>query len=156
MCRRAGLVLIVATCAAPVVAGCRVSAQATEEELVRRIESLLPRIEVARRAEEEALLRRGAEEAARNAASVEELRVGPLRILAFPEQARLAEELFAEVWQESFSLAEQSQELARHIFLFEWRTGRLRIVPAVVGPDEIATSVFHRVALTRAWVPTRG
>src|SRR5688500_12326603 len=118
MCRRAGLVLIVAICAAPVLAGTGVSAQATEDELVRRIDSLLPQIEEARRAADEAVRMRGAEEAARDAASVEEVRVGPLRIVTFLDQARLAEELFGEVWQESFSLAGQSQVLARHVFLF--------------------------------------
>src|SRR5688572_15580246 len=155
MCRRAGLVLIAATCVAPIVARADVAAQATEEELVRRIDSLLPQIEEARRAADEAVRMRGAEEAARDAASVEEVRVGPLRIVVFPEQARLAEELFGEVWQESFSLAGQSPSLTRHVFLFEWRTGRLRNVPAVIVGDEVETPVIHRLGISRAWVPTR-
>ena len=125
----------------------------TEEALLSRIEELLPVLEEARSAAEAAERRRALELEARSRRPTEVFHVGPLQIVAPPEQAALAAALFQEVWSASFEGVTGSPALARHVFVFQWawRTpGPLRVDPAESG-----RSAVERVELTRAWSRTR-
>jgi len=126
----------------------------TEEELVHRIEALLPAVEEARAAVEAADRRRATELAARPRRATQLVQVGPLRIVAPPGQTELASDLFEEVWLEDFHGLDGSPALEDHVFVFQWawrRVEPLRVEPELHG----ATSV-QRVELTRAWARTRG
>lgn len=101
--------------AAPVAAQ-----QPTEEELVRRLHELMPRLDSARAVAFEA---RAREEraAARPVASVDSFRVGPLRVLTPSDQRRVAEGFFRDVWESGYaSFIDASPALTRTTFAFQW------------------------------------
>ncbi|HUF74655.1 MAG TPA: hypothetical protein VMM35_00185 [Longimicrobiales bacterium] len=157
MCRAsvgaAGMVLAALFTTAPALAAQEAPSRPTEEELVRRLESLTPVLEEAFTADTAAARRRRLEEAERPRDVTELVRVGPLDILALPEQAELAAGLFEEVWRETFEGVMGSPALAEHVFVFRWawtRAEPLRVDPAATGHAEV-----RRVELTRAWARTR-
>ena len=124
----------------------------TEQDLLRRIDFLLPVLDQARAAESAARERQRLEEA-RLPAVTELVRVGPLHVLAPPDQAELAADLFGATWREHFEWASGSPSLAEHVFVFQWRwrsAEPLRIDPAATGHAGL-----QRVELTRAWARTR-
>jgi hypothetical protein len=125
-------------------------ARPTEEELLRRIESLVPEVEAARRAASAAEERAAREAAARPRAPTEVVRVGPLRILTLPAHAEVTNELFTDVWREHFAAFAGSAALADHLFVFQWGWGRPE--PLFVDPS---SEPVRRLELTRAWVRTR-
>ena len=132
----------------------RTASPPTEEELLRRIDSLLPVLEEAEAAAAAAERRRAVEEEARPRPATEVVRVGPLHILARREQAELAATLFDDVWSEYFEGVTDSPTLAGRLFVFQWawrRLDPLRVDPAVTGHADV-----QHIELTRAWVRTRG
>jgi hypothetical protein len=126
----------------------------TEEELLRRIESLRPVLEEARTAMESAERQRELDEAARPRRATEIVRVGPLRILTLPEQAELAADLFGQVWREDFAGVTGSPALTGHLFVFQWAWRRGERL--YIEPESTVAAPARRVELTRAWVTTRG
>ena len=125
----------------------------TEEALLGRIEALRPELVEARAAAEAAERRRAREAAAEPLPVTELVRVGPLGILALPEQTELAATLFEEVWRESFEGVSGSPALTDHVFVFRWAwmtAEPLRVDPAATGHTAV-----RRVELTRRWASTR-
>jgi hypothetical protein len=161
MCRAGGraaiavLALVAArfTTAGPLVAQ-ETPSQPTEAELLRAIESMRPVLEEARAAAAAARERRELEEAARPLSAAQLVRVGPLAILAPPEQAELAASLFEEVWRESFDGVSGSPSLAVHVFVFRWTWTSAE--PLRVDAGASGHTALRRVELTRAWARTRG
>ena len=93
----------------------------SQEELVRSLESLRPRLEGAKTEMDEALRVQRLEQANRERPPVDTFRVGPLRIVAPLDQVDLAEELFSEVWYEYFANVTDSPSLEGRYFTFQWR-----------------------------------
>lgn len=131
------------------------SAQTTEAELLRRLETLRPVLDEARRDLEDATRRREVEGAARARGTIQLVRVGPLRIATLPDQAELAAELFEEVWRTDFASLDESPALSRQVFTFQWwRTSRAEIHVDLDAPETEGTWV-RRVEVSRLWVRTR-
>ena len=155
---RLGALLAVSLTAASALHAQQTSAQQappqqSEAELLRRIEASGPVLERARAAAEAARRRREQAEAERPLSRTELVRVGPISVLAPPEQAELARALFDEVWRASFAGISGSPALAEHVFVFRWTwtsAERLRVDPAATGHAAV-----QRVELTRMWTRTR-
>lgn len=98
------------------------TAQQTEEELLQRLDSLRPLLEVATeelRAFEYQLVERSRIEAAAQA-KVDTVRVGMMTIVTPVGQAGTARELFSEVWDEHYSNVVRSPGLEGSVFTFQW------------------------------------
>ncbi len=119
----------------------------TEEELIRRIESLQAEHDAARSARDARLAALRAEEA--QPTRVDTVQVGPVRIVTLPGETEAARELFAEVMRETFPGTDASRSLRRHLFTFQWS---LRLRQLDVIPDEGDQVV--RLDLNRAWART--
>lgn len=94
------------------------------EALDKRIETLGPRVEAARRAAERAdsLLADSLRRA--NQIPLDTIHVGPLRIATVPGQVETAEQVFSEVWQVFQPLIEGSEDLLSgqiFVFRYAWR-----------------------------------
>lgn len=111
-----GALALIALLLAPAAA----AAQQSDEELVARIEALIPLVERARDEARVAVIER--EERARRFAesqgALDTLRLHDMTIIAPTEDVDLARELFEEVWTEHFRLIE-SRTLRRWVFTFQ-------------------------------------
>jgi hypothetical protein len=131
-----------------------VSAQQTEADLVRRIDSLRLELEEATDAVVNVMNRRTTERSAERRAAIRTVEVGPLRVMAPIEQADLAAELFESVWREDFYAITGSPSLQRSIFTFElWRTQPTEVY--LVAMTDAPGLTVRRVEIARSWVPTR-
>jgi len=120
--------------------------QATAEEaLIRHLDTLIPLVRESRRelestkAERERLLQD------RPTEPQDTLLIGPIRVVTFPDQARLAAEVVGGAWGELGGAVIESRHLREHTFVFHW-SPRVRKV-AVTGP-------VQRIEAP-AWVPER-
>jgi hypothetical protein len=118
----------------------------TDEQLIRRIESLVPEYESARTARE---ARVQALREAERAVPLDTVQIGPLRVVTLPGDVDRARALFEDVWNESFPGLEASPSLARHLFTFQWRA-RVQRLAFVADPNEQVVAI----QLSRARVPT--
>ena len=151
MCSRRshGSAALVAVAAAPVLlalaGGQRaLAAQQTEEDLVRHLHELLPRLDSARVAATAARDRADAREAFRSVASVDTLQVGPLRILTPPDEHRVAEGFFRDVWESDYAaFVASSPSLERTSFTFQWTE----------DPGHIPVGGAVRTVALPAWRP---
>jgi hypothetical protein len=163
MCRRAtfhptgtagllaGLLLAaVAGSAAPL------AAQQTEEELLRHLQELQPRLDSAHAAADAARARAKAREQARRVASIDTLRIGPLHVLAPSDQHDAAEAFYRDVWEKEYApFVDASPVLDSTTFTFQWapvlglipvdgparRVERLAWRPASSVRDGVATAI---------------
>ena len=133
------------------------SAQVTDEQLAERLDSLRPVVQAAARAAEaeaatleEARRAAAQREVENTGVSLDTLRIGPFRVLAFLDQTALAREIFEEAWRETYPNVTTSRSLASTYFAFQWRTPQRTIVPEV--PSGMAVQY---VDLNRVWNPTR-
>jgi len=118
----------------------------SEDEVIRRIETLQPQVAQARADLEEALRLQRLEEQQRAHPPMDTVTVGPLRIVTPPEQADLARELFDKVWRESFPNVERSPSLASTLFTFQWKVSPRSIY---MLPPEDGGAPVTRVELYR-------
>lgn len=124
----------------------------SEEELLQRIETLRLEMGEAARAYNEYIERERRAAAERGHTPVDTLRIGPLRVIARPDQSDLAREIFGEVWEEEFAHIPESALPENLYFAFQWRVrfDRIRMAPA----REREGSVI-RVELDRLYHPLR-
>ena len=104
MAGRIALLLGLTALACPAFPPAHLAGQVSEE-LLERMERLLPAY---RQASEEvaAIARRRQSELVQDIRSnLDTLRIGPLTVLAFRENARLASELFSRVWEEQADMS---------------------------------------------------
>jgi hypothetical protein len=129
------------------------SAQQSEAELLRRIDSL--RVELEHATNDVVVMnRRTTERAAELRSNTTTFEVGPLRVMAPVEQAELAAELFESVWREDFHSIAESPSLNRSIFTFEWWWTQPAEIYLVAMTDEPGV-VVRRIEISRAWVLRR-
>jgi hypothetical protein len=96
-------------------------AQQTEEELVRHLRELMPRLDSARAEANTARAEANARNARPHVRSVDTLTVGPLRILTPSDERRVAESFFRDVWESEYApFVDTSPNLERTTFTFQW------------------------------------
>jgi len=147
--RSVGSVLVAAAMAlVPLPAAGAVPPQDAQspDEVLRRIEVLRPELAVAREAARDARLRQRLEEAQREHPPMDTLAVGQLRIVAPPDQADLARELFSEVWGEHYANVTGSPSLAARYFTFQWRMlpEEIYMTPAADGGAPVTRVELYR------------
>jgi hypothetical protein len=117
-------------------------AQQTEEELLQRLDSLLPLLEPANEVAREAVARHEAILRAGQETMVDTFMVGPLQVVAPIDQVSEATEMYEKVWQEEFApFVTRSAALERTLFTFNWST---------VSTDIVMTGE-HARAEARSW-----
>jgi hypothetical protein len=89
---------LVAALAAPVP----IIGQQTDQELVSKLDSLVPLLPQARKAASDARERQAREREAANG-TLDTIMVGPLRVLVFPGQADVARDVMGSVWDRDFA-----------------------------------------------------
>jgi hypothetical protein len=122
-------------------------AEVTEEQLIRRIEGLVPEYESARAAREARAEEQRA--ATRRSIPLDTMRIGPLRVVMLPDDVDRSRSLFEEVWNESFSGLEVSPSLSRHLLVFQWRA-RVQRIAFATDPNQQVVDI----QLPRVRVPT--
>ena len=134
--------LLAGALAAP---GGPLGAQQTEEDLVRHLHDLLPRLDSARAVANAARAAVNARDARPLVGSIDTFVVGPLRILTPSGQRRVAESFFRDVWENEYApFVRSSPDLARTRFTFQWAPELGRI--AVDGPVRRVESLTWRPA----------
>jgi hypothetical protein len=129
------------------------SAQLSDADLVRQLDSLRPLVTEALAAAQEASDRRLREQAESRRTAIDTVRIGALRVLALPAQADLVEELFEEVWEETFAMVGESPALERWLLTFQWRA---RLERMDFGPDRGAGAPpIRQLGVNRIWQPSR-
>jgi hypothetical protein len=131
----------------PMVAAQTPAQELSDEQLIRRIEALVPEYEAALSARDARL--RSLRVIERPPTSADTVQVGSLRIVTFEDEADQARSLFEEVWREDFAGLQVSPSLQRHVFVFQWRT-RLRELVVATEPDQ----QMIRLDLGRVRTPT--
>ncbi len=125
---------------------------AQQEALVRQLDSLMP---LYARASKEAAAARAAREARERARShprTDTILVGPLRVIALPEQVGVARGMFGDAWKTYESGFGTSAALSRTFFTFEWSLVRREIyvsddVRRVEAPGYVRRSRVQRFIL---------
>lgn len=129
-------------------------AQASEEELLQRIEMLRTDVQAAARAAAEAGERREREAAEARRALTTTFTVGPLRVMTLRDQAEDAAELFEAVWREDFHGIGESPSLERSVFAFDWWDGLRPTGIDVVAAADMRELVMRQVEVARRWAPS--
>lgn len=118
---RSMLVTLVLCSLASVSFGAPAAAQQSEEELVRHLHDLLPRLDSARRAANAARAAAQVRDVRRRVPSVDTFTVGPLRVLAPSDERPVAESFYRDVWEREYaSFVDTSPNLERTVFTFQW------------------------------------
>jgi len=128
------------------------TASEQEEALARALDSLMPLY--ARASAEAAAARaaRAARENARNHPRIDTVRVGPLHVIALPDQVPLARGMFGEAWKTYEPEFGTSEALSRAFFTFRWSAVRKEIyvsddVRRVEAPGYLPRSRVQRSIL---------
>ncbi|MCG6957990.1 MAG: hypothetical protein LJF04_18515 [Gemmatimonadetes bacterium] len=100
--------------------------QQTEQDLVRRLDGLVPQWEAAQAANAN-LRERLAREVGRRNGAVDTIRVGPLTMLVRPGRDAVARDVVGTVWRRDFTgWVDRSPALERTTFFFDWSADRKR------------------------------
>lgn len=119
-----------------------VQAQQTEEQLVARIDSLLPLFDAARQEADAAMARQAEALRQANPATLDTTQVGPLTIVSFPHQADEAAEMYGRIWEDEYApFVNHSAALDSTHFTFQW----------AVRPEAILMEGHHYRSEQRAW-----
>lgn len=119
-----------------------VQAQQTEEELVARIDSLLPLFDEARQEADAAMARQAEALRQANPATLDTTQAGPLTIVSFPHQADEAAEMYGRIWEDEYApFVNHSAALDSTHFTFQ----------RSVTPEHIPMEGRHYRSEQRAW-----
>lgn len=127
MCSRIGAAVLAVVVTAPAWGvGAPLAAQGREQELTTRIDSLLPILKTARRRAARADSAARARALERTARVTEELRVGPLRVVARKDQVELARRVMGNTWSYFAAFVDHGERLFRdEVFTFQVVRGRV-------------------------------
>jgi len=146
--RHAVIVAALTVALSGVAPGLRGQERDVQAELMQHIDTLVPLVEQANAERQRAGAVRDSLARATPSERMDTLRIGPLRVVTFPDQVPAARDIVGAVWEEWDDLVTRSDAFEPFTFFFNWS---LRNRPAWLG-DPLVKEISAPVFMPRSFI----